>query len=82
GTAAVGGTAAAAAGGWGGVAVASATVVLLPFAVLGGAWGMSRRARARKERAVKTAMAGCLHDSGYEVSGWARAARKPVIAAR
>lgn len=56
GTAAVGGTAAAVAGGWGGVALASATVVLLPFAVIGGAWGMSRMKRSRKERAIRTAM--------------------------
>src|SRR5947209_4128704 len=62
GTAAVGGTAAAVAGGWGGVALASATIVLLPFAVVGGAWGMSRMKRARKERAIKTALQGCLKE--------------------
>ena len=48
GTAAVGGTAAAAAGGYAGLAAASATIVLLPFAVLGGAWGMARMKRAQK----------------------------------
>jgi hypothetical protein len=77
GTATVGGAAAAAAGGWGGVALASATIVLLPFAVVGGAWGMSRAKRARKERAIKTALQGCLKDKGYEVVGWQRAANKP-----
>ena len=76
GTAAVGGAAAAAAGGWGGVALASATIVLLPFAVVGGAWGMSRVKRARKERVIKTALEGCLREKGYEVVAWARAPRK------
>lgn len=81
GTAAVGGTAAAVAGGWGGVALASATVVLLPFAVIGGAWGMSRMKRTRKEKAIKTAMEGCLQDRGFHVAGWSKTIGKPVIAA-
>lgn len=72
GTAALGGATAAAVGGWSGVALASATVVLLPFAVLGGAWGMSRAKRAKKEHAIKTALQGCLHDRGYEVAEWNR----------
>lgn len=80
GTAAVGGTAAAVAGGWGGVALASATVVLLPFAIVGGAWGMARMKRAKKEHAIKTAMEGCLQDRGYKVAGWSKAVGKPLIA--
>jgi hypothetical protein len=80
GTAAVGGTAAAVAGGWGGVALASATVVLLPFAVIGGAWGMSRAKRAKKERAIKVAMEGCLAQRGYQVAGWSKAVHKPAVA--
>jgi len=76
GTAAVGGAAAAAAGGWGGVALASATIVLLPFAIVGGAWGMSRAKRAKKERAIKTALEGCLGERGYQVVGWARPAKE------
>src|SRR5436190_473666 len=48
-TAAAGGTAAAAVGGYAGLAAASATIVLLPFAIVGGAWGMSRMKRAKKE---------------------------------
>jgi hypothetical protein len=75
GTAAVGAATATAVGGWSGVALASATIVLLPFAVLGGAWGMSRMKRARKEHAIKTALQGCLHERGYEVAGWSKAAR-------
>jgi len=77
GTAAVGGAAAAAAGGWGGVALASATIVLLPVAVIGGAWGMSRMKRARKEHAIKTKLQGCLRERGYEVAGWQKAAKRP-----
>ena len=69
-TMAVGGTAAAAAGGWTGLAVASATVVLLPFAAVAGAWGMAKKKKNRKERAVQQAMAGCLTERGYPVVGW------------
>lgn len=76
GTAAVGSAAAAAAGGYGGLALASATVVLLPFAVVGGAWGISRMKRARKERAIKSTLQGCLHERGYEIAGWSRTEKK------
>lgn len=78
-TAAVGSTAAAATAGYAGMAVAAATIVLLPFAMLGGAWGMSRMKRAKKERAVKTAMEGCLMERGYQVAGWSKAASKPTV---
>ena len=78
-TAAVGSTAAAAAAGYAGMAVAAATVVLLPFAVLGGAFGMSRMKRTAKEKAIKTAMEGCLAERGYQVAGWSKATKKPVV---
>lgn len=78
-TAAVGGTAAAAAGGYAGLAAASATIVLLPFAILGGAWGMSKMKRSKKERAIKTAMEGCLQERGYQVAGWSKAMKKPMV---
>ena len=80
GTAAVGGATAAAMGGYAGVAAASATIVLLPFAVVGGAWGMAKMKRARKERAIKAAIGECLHERGYEVAGWSRSLKKPIIA--
>lgn len=76
GFAAAGGAAAAGAAGYAGMAVAAATIVLLPFAVVGGAWGMSKIKRAKKENAVKTAMTGCLKDRGHEVTGWAKADKK------
>jgi len=78
GTAAVGG-ALATGGGYAGLAAASATVVLLPFAIVGGAWGMSKIKRAKKERAIKNAMQGCLKERGYEVAGWSRTLKKPAI---
>jgi hypothetical protein len=81
-TAAVGGVGAAAIGGWTGVAAASATVVLLPFAIIGGAWGMSRMKRAKKEAAIKTAMTGCLKERGYHVAGWSKGIKKPVVVQR
>lgn len=74
--AAVGGATAAAVAGYGGLAVASATIVLLPFAVIGGAVGMAKAKRARKEQAIKTAMTGCLRERGYAVVEWRRAERK------
>ena len=70
--AAVGTTAATAAGFYSGLAVLSATVILLPFAVLGGGFGMARMKRTAKEKAVKQAMTGCLREQGFEVSSWAR----------
>jgi hypothetical protein len=77
-TAAVGGAAATAVGGYAGLAAASATIVLLPFVIVGGAWGMSRMKRAKKERAIKTALAGCLQERGYAVASWSKASKNPV----
>jgi hypothetical protein len=76
GTALAGGTAAAAVGGYAGLAAASATIVLLPFAVLGGAWGMAKMKRAKKERSIRTALEGCLQERGYDVAGWTVAPKK------
>ena len=76
GVAVAGGAAAAATAGYAGLAVAAATIVLLPFAVLGGAWGMSKMKRAKKENAIKTAMTGCLGERGYVVAGWQKTGKK------
>ena len=67
-----GGAAASSAGLYGGMAVASATIVLLPFVAIGGAWGMAKMKRAKKEAAIKQAMAGCLDQRGHKVTTWAR----------
>lgn len=71
-----GGAAASSAGLYTGAAVASATVVLLPFVALGGAWGMAKIKRARKEAAIKQAMSGCLVERGHKVIDWAKVDRK------
>jgi hypothetical protein len=79
-TAAVGAGTAAALGGYAGLAAAAATVVLLPFAVIGGAWGAATMKRAKKEAVIKEVIGGCLQERGYSVASWERAARKPRAA--
>ena len=70
-TAAVGaGTVAVLGPSMGALAAASATVVLLPFAVIGGAWGMAKMKRAKKEAAIKNVISGCLQERGYSVASW------------
>jgi len=76
GVAVAGGAAAATVAGYAGLAVAAATIVLLPFAVVGGAWGMSKMKRAQKEKAIQIALGGCLKERGYDVAGWEKAGKK------
>jgi hypothetical protein len=71
-----GGAAAASAGLYGGMAVVSATLVLMPVAVIGGAVGMAKIKRHKKEKAIQRTMAGCLHERGFEVASWQKAPRK------
>jgi len=74
-----GGAAAASAGLYGAAAVASATLVLMPVAIIGGAVGMAKIKRHKKEVAIQRTMAGCLRDRGYQVASWQKAPRsKPV----
>lgn len=76
-----GGALATGAGLYGGMAVMSATLVLMPVAVIGGAVGMAKIKRHKKEVAIQRAMAGCLHERGYEVASWQKAPKvKPVKA--
>ena len=78
----VAGTATAAAvAGYTGLAVLGATIVLLPFAVVGGALGTAKIKRTKKEKAIKAAMAGCLKERGYEVNGWTRMNKADVARA-
>ena len=67
----------AGAGLYGGMAVASATLVLMPVAIIGGALGMAKIKRHKKEQAIQRVMTGCLHDRGYEVASWRKAAKSP-----
>ena len=73
---AVGTVSAAAVAGYSGLAVLGATIVLLPFAAIGGAVGMAKMKRANKEKAIKAAMTGCLAERGYAVSGWEKVAKR------
>ena len=73
---AVGSATAAAVAGYAGMAVVAATVVLLPFAAIGGAIGMSKMKRAKKEKAIKAKMAGCLAERGYLVTEWIKAKKR------
>jgi hypothetical protein len=76
-TAAVGaGTVAAIGPSMGALAAASATVVLLPFAVIGGAWGMAKMNRAKKEAAIKNVISGCLQERGYSIASWGMVTKK------
>ena len=70
---AAGTAAATGAGLWGGMAVASATIVLIPVAIIGGAFGMAKIKRHKKEATIQRVMSGCLLDRGYEVASWQRA---------
>ena len=81
-TMAAGASAATAAGLAGGMAIASATIVLIPFAMLGGAVGMAKIKRANKEKAVKTALTGCLKERGYDVNGWVRMSKADIARAK
>ena len=79
----VAGTATAAAvAGYTGLAVLGATIVLLPFAVVGGAVGTAKIKRTKKEKAIKAAMAGCLQERGYEVEGWTRMSKADIAKAQ
>ena len=64
-----------------GAAIASATVVLIPFVAIGGAIGLAKMKRAKKEKAIKTAMGGCLKERGFYVASWEKAKKKPGASA-
>ena len=76
-----GSAAAASAGLYGGMAVASATLVLMPVAIIGGAVGMAKIKRHKKEVAIQRVMDGCLHERGFEVAGWQKAPRTQPVKA-
>jgi len=78
---AAGTAAATSAGLYGGMAVLGATLIAMPFAIVGGAWGMSKIKRHKKEKAIRLAMTGCLHERGYDIAEWQRAPKKKHAAA-
>ncbi len=74
---AVGGAAAATSAGlYGGMAVASATIVAIPFVAIGGAFAMAKIKRNKKEKAIQQAMAGCLDQRGHEIVRWDKTGQK------
>jgi hypothetical protein len=81
-TMAVGSAAAAGVGGWSGLAVASATVVALPFVMVGGAWGLAKAKKNKKERKIQEATAGCLGERGFAVAGWEKSSKKRPAAVK
>lgn len=76
---AAGTAAAAGAGLYGGMAVMSATLVLMPVAIIGGAVGMAKIKRHKKEQAIQHIMGGCLHDRGYSVASWQKVPKQKPI---
>ena len=76
----LGGAAAASAGLYAGAAVASATVVALPFVIIGSAFARAKMKRAQKEKSIRRVMTGCLHEHGYDVAAWNKAAKKRPVA--
>lgn len=82
GVAAGGAAAASSAGLAGGMAIASATIVAIPFVALAGAWGMSKIKRNKKEKAIQVAMAGCLDERGHKIVGWTKAPKRASKAAK
>ena len=53
-----------------GFAVAGATLIAAPVALIGGAWGISKIKKTKKEKAIKAATAECMAKSGYTVDKW------------
>ena len=74
-----GSAAAAGAGLYGGMAVMSATLVLMPVAIVGGAIGMAKIKRHKKEVTIQHVMGGCLHERGYEVAGWQKVPKTKAV---
>jgi hypothetical protein len=54
----------------GAMAALVATIIAAPIAAIGGAWGISKIKKTKKERAIKAATAECLARAGYSVESW------------
>jgi hypothetical protein len=64
-----------------GAAAAAASVAMIAMPVIGvaAAWGIAKRSKLRKERAIKEATALCLSEQGHTVAGWEKAKRRPAV---
>ena len=80
GAVALGTSAGASAGMVGAMAAATATVILAPIAMVGGAWGVSKIKKTKKEKAIKAATADCMAKSGYAVDKWRVMSKQEVRA--
>lgn len=80
GAVAVGTSAGASAGMVGAMAAATATVILAPIAIVGGAWGVSKIKKTKKEKAIKAATADCMAQAGYAVDKWRVMSKQEVRA--
>ena len=54
----------------GAAAAIGATMIAAPPALVGGAWGISKIRKTKKERTIKAATAECLAKAGYSVDKW------------
>ena len=54
----------------GAAAAIGATMIAAPIALIGGAWGISKIKKTKKERRIKAATADCLSKAGYAVQDW------------
>ena len=51
-------------------AALGATILMAPVAALGGAWGISKIKKNKKEKVIKAATADCMAKAGYSVDKW------------
>lgn len=64
----------------GAAAALGATIIAAPIALVGGAWGISKIKKTKKERAIKAATAECLAKAGYSVDKWRVMSKREVRA--
>lgn len=64
----------------GAAAAAGATIIAMPIALIGGAWGVSKIKKNKKEKAIKLATAKCMKAAGYDVSDWRVLSKKEARA--
>ena len=61
-------------------AALGATIIAAPLAALGGAWGISKIKKTKKEKAIKAATADCMAKAGYPVDKWRVMSKREVRA--
>lgn len=80
-TAAVGAAAAGTYATYGGAfAALGATMIAAPIGLIGGAWGISKIKKNKKEKAIKLATTECIKAAGYDVADWRVMSKKEARA--